>query len=102
MSNTPPFPSPFLLPACPAPLALRPCQVDRFVFPDGHGVIVLVEGRLLNLGCTTGHPSYVMSAIFTTQVGGRHWPLYMHMYFCKSMYMHIVHLYTTVHPMYWV
>ncbi len=40
------------------------------MFPDGHGVIVLVEGRLLNLGCTTGHPSYVMSAIFTTQVGG--------------------------------
>lgn len=42
-------------------------QVDRYIFPDGHGVIVLVGGRLLNLGCTTGHPSYVMSAIFTTQ-----------------------------------
>ncbi|GAB4823996.1 hypothetical protein N2152v2_011042 [Parachlorella kessleri] len=43
-------------------------QVDRFVFPDGHGVLVLVEGRLLNLGCTPGHPSYVMSSIFTTLV----------------------------------
>merc|ERR1711994_12034 len=36
-------------------------QVDRFVFPDGHGVIVLAAGRLLNLGCATGHPSFVMS-----------------------------------------
>merc|ERR1712010_302967 len=36
-------------------------QVDRFVFPDGHGVIVLATGRLLNLGCATGHPSFVMS-----------------------------------------
>merc|ERR1719197_946920 len=36
-------------------------QVDRFVFPDGHGVIVLASGRLLNLGCATGHPSFVMS-----------------------------------------
>lgn len=44
--------------------------MDRFLFPDGRGVIVLVEGRLLNLGCTTGHPSYVMSCIFTTQAGG--------------------------------
>merc|ERR1711971_763375 len=34
-------------------------QVDRFVFPDGHGVIVLASGRLLNLGCATGHPSFV-------------------------------------------
>jgi len=42
-------------------------QVDRFVFPDGHGVIVLAEGRLLNLGCATGHPSFVMSASFTNQ-----------------------------------
>ena len=37
-------------------------QVDRFIFPDGHGVIVLASGRLLNLGCATGHPSFVMSA----------------------------------------
>jgi len=43
-------------------------QVDRFVFPDGHGVLVLAEGRLLNLGCATGHPSFVMSCSFTNQV----------------------------------
>jgi adenosylhomocysteinase len=43
-------------------------QVDRWVFPDGHGVIVLAEGRLLNLGCATGHPSFVMSCSFTNQV----------------------------------
>merc|ERR1712211_30047 len=42
-------------------------QVDRFVFPDGHGVIVLAAGRLLNLGCATGHPSFVMSCSFTNQ-----------------------------------
>jgi adenosylhomocysteinase len=43
-------------------------QVDRWVFPDGHGVIILAEGRLLNLGCATGHPSFVMSCSFTNQV----------------------------------
>merc|ERR1712036_5573 len=43
-------------------------QVDRFVFPDGRGVIVLASGRLLNLGCATGHPSFVMSCSFTNQV----------------------------------
>jgi len=37
-------------------------QVDRYVFPDGKGIIVLASGRLLNLGCATGHPSFVMSA----------------------------------------
>ena len=42
-------------------------QVDRFIFPDGHGVIVLAEGHLLNLGCATGHPSFVMSSSFTNQ-----------------------------------
>jgi|APGre2960657423_1045063.scaffolds.fasta_scaffold58738_1 adenosylhomocysteinase len=42
-------------------------QCDRFVFPDGHGVIILAEGRLLNLGCATGHPSFVMSCSFTNQ-----------------------------------
>merc|ERR1719253_1537493 len=42
-------------------------QVDRFVFPDGHGVIILASGRLLNLGCATGHPSFVMSCSFTNQ-----------------------------------
>jgi adenosylhomocysteinase len=43
-------------------------QVDEYVFPDGHSVIVLAEGRLLNLGCATGHPSFVMSCSFTNQV----------------------------------
>ena len=43
-------------------------QVDEFVFPDGHSVIVLAEGRLLNLGCATGHPSFVMSCSFANQV----------------------------------
>jgi adenosylhomocysteinase len=43
-------------------------QVDEWVFPDGHGVIVLSEGRLLNLGNATGHPSFVMSNSFTNQV----------------------------------
>ena len=43
-------------------------QVDEWVFPDGHSVIVLAEGRLLNLGCATGHPSFVMSCSFTNQV----------------------------------
>jgi adenosylhomocysteinase len=43
-------------------------QVDAWVFPDGHAVIVLAEGRLVNLGCATGHPSFVMSTSFTNQV----------------------------------
>src|SRR6185503_11679599 len=43
-------------------------QVDEWKFADGHAVIVLAEGRLLNLGCATGHPSFVMSASFTNQV----------------------------------
>ena len=43
-------------------------QVDEWVFPDGHAIIVLAEGRLLNLGCATGHPSFVMSNSFTNQV----------------------------------
>ena len=43
-------------------------QYDEWVFPDGHGVLILAEGRLLNLGCATGHPSFVMSASFTNQV----------------------------------
>merc|ERR1712127_65798 len=42
-------------------------QVDKFTFAEGHGIIVLAEGRLLNLGCATGHPSFVMSASFTNQ-----------------------------------
>ncbi|HET9077454.1 MAG TPA: adenosylhomocysteinase [Acidimicrobiales bacterium] len=43
-------------------------QVDSWDFPDGHSVIVLAEGRLVNLGCATGHPSFVMSSSFTNQV----------------------------------
>jgi adenosylhomocysteinase len=43
-------------------------QVDEWVFPDGHAIIVLSEGRLLNLGNATGHPSFVMSNSFTNQV----------------------------------
>merc|ERR1712037_159236 len=42
-------------------------QVDRFIFENGNGVIILAEGRLLNLGCATGHPSFVMSCSFTNQ-----------------------------------
>ncbi|MEE2767909.1 MAG: adenosylhomocysteinase [Actinomycetota bacterium] len=48
-------------------ITLKP-QVDEYVFPDGHSVIVLSEGRLLNLGNATGHPSFVMSASFSNQV----------------------------------
>ena len=43
-------------------------QYDEWVFADGHSVLILAEGRLLNLGCATGHPSFVMSASFTNQV----------------------------------
>jgi adenosylhomocysteinase len=43
-------------------------QYHEWVFPDGHAVLVLAEGRLMNLGCATGHPSFVMSASFTNQV----------------------------------
>merc|ERR1711937_553162 len=47
-------------------LNIKP-QVDKFIFPTGNGVIVLAEGRLMNLGCATGHPSFVMSNSFTNQ-----------------------------------
>jgi adenosylhomocysteinase len=43
-------------------------QYDEWVFPDGHSVLILAEGRLMNLGCATGHPSFVMSNSFTNQV----------------------------------
>ncbi len=43
-------------------------QYDEFVFPDGRSILILAEGRLMNLGCATGHPSFVMSASFTNQV----------------------------------
>jgi adenosylhomocysteinase len=42
-------------------------QVDQYYFPDGHSIILLAEGRLVNLGCATGHPSFVMSNSFTNQ-----------------------------------
>ena len=47
-------------------ITIKP-QVDQWVFPDGHAIIVLSEGRLLNLGNATGHPSFVMSNSFTNQ-----------------------------------
>ncbi|NLF39812.1 adenosylhomocysteinase, partial [bacterium] len=43
-------------------------QVDKYVFPDGHAIYMLAEGRLVNLGCATGHPAFVMSNSFTNQV----------------------------------
>ncbi|MBT4820059.1 MAG: adenosylhomocysteinase, partial [Lentisphaerae bacterium] len=43
-------------------------QVDKYVYPDGHSIILLADGRLVNLGCATGHPSFVMSNSFTNQV----------------------------------
>ena len=43
-------------------------QVDRYYFPDGHSIILLADGRLVNLGCATGHPSFVMSNSFTNQI----------------------------------
>ncbi len=42
-------------------------QVDKYVFPDGHAIFILAEGRLVNLGCATGHPSFVMSNSFANQ-----------------------------------
>jgi adenosylhomocysteinase len=47
-------------------LNIKP-QVDRYTFPDGHSIYLLAEGRLVNLGCATGHPSFVMSCSFTNQ-----------------------------------
>ena len=43
-------------------------QVDKYIYPDGHCIILLADGRLVNLGCATGHPSFVMSCSFTNQV----------------------------------
>jgi len=48
-------------------ITIKP-QYDEWRFPDGHSVMILAEGRLLNLGCATGHPSFVMSASFSNQV----------------------------------
>jgi adenosylhomocysteinase len=46
-------------------------QVDHIIFPDGKRIILLAKGRLVNLGCATGHPSFVMSASFTNQTIGQ-------------------------------
>eukprot|EP00451_Oxyrrhis_marina_P006581 CAMPEP_0204303892 /NCGR_PEP_ID=MMETSP0468-20130131/84129_1 /ASSEMBLY_ACC=CAM_ASM_000383 /TAXON_ID=2969 /ORGANISM="Oxyrrhis marina" /LENGTH=408 /DNA_ID=CAMNT_0051283211 /DNA_START=86 /DNA_END=1312 /DNA_ORIENTATION=- len=54
-------------PICALQACMEGFQVARYEFPDGHGVIVLAAGRLLNLGCATGHPSFVMSCSFTNQ-----------------------------------
>jgi adenosylhomocysteinase len=43
-------------------------QVDKYIYPDGHSIFLLAEGRLVNLGCATGHPSFVMSNSFTNQI----------------------------------
>lgn len=43
-------------------------QVDKYIFPDGRHILLLAAGRLVNLGCATGHPSFVMSSSFTNQV----------------------------------
>lgn len=48
-------------------ISIKP-QVDKYVYPDGHAIFLLAEGRLVNLGCATGHPSFVMSNSFTNQV----------------------------------
>ena len=47
-------------------ITIKP-QVDKYIFPDGHAIFLLAEGRLVNLGCATGHPSFVMSNSFTNQ-----------------------------------
>lgn len=47
-------------------ITIKP-QVDKYVYPDGHAIFLLAEGRLVNLGCATGHPSFVMSNSFTNQ-----------------------------------
>jgi adenosylhomocysteinase len=47
-------------------LNIKP-QVDKYIFPDGHEIFILAEGRLVNLGCATGHPSFVMSNSFSNQ-----------------------------------
>ncbi len=61
-------------------------QTDQWIFPDGHSVIVLAEGRLLNLGCATGHPSFVMSNSFTNQVLAQ-----MELHSCHKTYEHKVY-----------
>ncbi len=61
-------------------------QVDEWTFPDGHSIIVLAEGRLLNLGCATGHPSFVMSNSFANQVLAQRDLLQNHGQYEKKVY----------------
>jgi adenosylhomocysteinase len=67
-------------------------QYHEWVFPDGHGVLILAEGRLLNLGCATGHPSFVMSASFTNQVLAQLELWQRHGEYAKQVYMLPKHL----------
>ena len=67
-------------------------QVDHVIFPDGKRLIVLAEGRLVNLGCATGHPSFVMSASFTNQVLAQ-----IELFQNSSQYEHQVYV-----PNYWM
>ncbi len=62
-------------------------QFDEFVFPDGRSILVLAEGRLLNLGCATGHPSFVMSSSFTNQVLAQMELFRNHAQYEKRVYM---------------
>jgi adenosylhomocysteinase len=62
-------------------------QYDEFVFEDGRSILVLAEGRLLNLGCATGHPSFVMSASFTNQVLAQMELFQRHAQYEKRVYM---------------
>ncbi len=62
-------------------------QYDEWRFPDGHSVMILAEGRLLNLGCATGHPSFVMSASFTNQVLAQIDLVENHAQYEKKVYM---------------
>ncbi|MCK6460941.1 MAG: adenosylhomocysteinase [Planctomycetes bacterium] len=62
-------------------------QYDEFVFPDGKSILILAEGRLLNLGCATGHPSFVMSASFTNQVLAQIELFTRHAQYEKRVYM---------------
>ena len=67
-------------------------QVDHVIFPDGHRIIILAEGRLVNLGCATGHPSFVMSNSFTNQVLAQLELWQHHANYQKQVYMLPKHL----------
>ena len=55
-------------------VSIKP-QVEQYIFPDGHAIFLLAEGRLVNLGCATGHPSFVMSTSFCNQTLAQLGPL---------------------------